>query len=61
MSKKYKKVCTTLNYTEHFFVLASAVNGFIWISDSSSLHVIPLGIMSSTIGLKICTITAGIN
>ena len=54
-------VCTTLNYIEHFFVLASAVNGFIWISDSSSLHVIPLGIMSSTIGLKICTITAGIN
>ena len=60
MSKKYKKVCTTLNYIEHFFVLASAVNGFIWISDSSSLHGIYLGIMTSTIGLKICTITAGI-
>ena len=25
MSNKYKKVCTTLNYIEHFLVLASAV------------------------------------
>ena len=25
MTKKHKKVCTTLNYTEHFLVLASAL------------------------------------
>ena len=25
MSKKHKKVCTTLNYTEHFLILASTI------------------------------------
>ena len=32
MSKKHKKVCTTLNYNERFFILASAVTGCISIS-----------------------------
>ena len=27
MSKKHKKVCVALNYTEHFLILASAVTG----------------------------------
>ena len=26
MSNKHKKVCKTLNYTEHFLILASVVN-----------------------------------
>ena len=29
MSKKHKKVCTTLVYIEHFLILASAITGCI--------------------------------
>ena len=29
MSKKHKKVCTTLIYIEHFLILASAITGCI--------------------------------
>ena len=32
MSKKYKKVCTTLNYIEHFLILASEITGCVSIS-----------------------------
>ena len=60
MSKKYKKVSTTLNYIEHFLILASTVTECISISASASLFSIPMGITSSTIGLKICAITSGI-
>ena len=28
-SKKYKSVCTTLNYIEHFLILASTITGFL--------------------------------
>ena len=54
MSKKYKKVCTTLNYIEHLLILASAVTGCILISAFASLPGIPKEITSSAIGLKIC-------
>ena len=27
MSRKHKKVCTTLNYIEHFFILATTITG----------------------------------
>ena len=27
MSKKHKKVCITLNYIEHFLILASTITG----------------------------------
>ena len=27
MSEKHKKVCTTLNYIEHFLILASVITG----------------------------------
>ena len=60
MSRKHKKVCTTLNYIEHFLILASTITGCISISAFASLIVIPMGIMSSAIGLRICTITTGI-
>ena len=60
MSKKHKKVCTTLNYIEHFFILASTITGCVSISAFSSLIGIPIGIKSSAIGLKICAIAAGI-
>ena len=29
MSKKHQKVCTTLNYIEHFLILASTITGCI--------------------------------
>ena len=60
MSKKHKKVCTTLNYIEHFLILASTTTGCISISAFASLIGIPIGIASSAIGLNICVITAGI-
>ena len=60
MSRKHKKVCTTLNYIEHFLILASTITGCISISAFASLLGIPIGITSSAIGLKIGTITASI-
>ena len=53
MSKKYKKVCTTLNYIEHFLILASTITGCISITAFASLIGIPIGITSSVIGLKL--------
>ena len=58
LRKKHKKVCTTLNYIEHFLILASAIAGCN--SLFTSLIGIPVGITISAIGLKICAITAGI-
>ena len=52
MSKKPKKVCTTLNYIEHFLILASTITGCVSISAFTSLIGIPVGILSSAIGLK---------
>ena len=60
MSEKHKKTCITLNYTEHFLILASTITGCVSVSAVASLIGIPIGVRSSAIGLKICTITAGI-
>ena len=60
MSKKHKKVCSTLNYIEHFLILASAIIGCILISAFASLLGIPIGTTSSAIGLKLCAIDRGI-
>ena len=60
MSKKHKNVYRVLNYTEHLLILISTVTRYISISMFASLVVIPIGITSSAIGLKICLITAGI-
>ena len=51
MSRKHKKVCKTLNYIEHFFILASTITGRISISDFAFLPGIPVEITSSTIGI----------
>ena len=59
MSKKYKKVCTTLNYIEHFLILGFTITGCLSISAFASLLGFPVGITSSPIGLKLCGITAG--
>ena len=37
MSRKHKKGCTTLNYFEQFFILATAITGCISISAFASL------------------------
>ena len=58
--KKHKQVCTTLNRTEHFLILASNITGCISISAFASLIGIPRGITSSATRLKSCTITEGI-
>ena len=60
VNKKYRKVCATLNYIEHFLILAPVVTGCVSISTFASLVGISLGVTSSVIGLKICAITAGI-
>ena len=60
MSKKHKKVCTTLNYIEHVIILASTITGRISISAFAFLLGITIGITSSAIGLKICAIGAGV-
>ena len=60
MNKKYKKFCTTLNYIEHFLILVFTITGCISISAFVSLLGIPMGIMSSAIGLKICAIAGRI-
>ena len=60
MSKKHKKVCTTLSYIEHCLILGTVITGCISISAFASVVGIPIGITSSGVGLKICTITAGI-
>ena len=54
MRKKHKKVCTNLNYIEHFLILASTITGHILISVFTSLIDIPIRITSSATGLKIC-------
>ena len=60
MSRKHKKVSATLIYIKHFLILASAITGQISISDLGSLISIRIGITSSAVGLKVCSITAGV-
>ena len=57
MSKKHKKVCTTLNYIKHFLILTSTITGCISISTFASLVGSPIGVTSSGMGLQICAIT----
>ena len=60
MSKEHKNVCATLNFIEHFLILASAITGSVSISAFAALIGIPIRITNSAIELKICAITAGI-
>ena len=60
MSRKHKKVCTTINCIEHFLILASTITVRISISVFAYLIGIPIGITSSAIWLKIFSITTGI-
>ena len=49
-----------MNYIEHFLVFVFAVSGCVFISAFASLAVVPVGIASSAVGIRICAITAGI-
>ena len=49
ISKKHKKVFTTLNYIEHFLILGSTITGCVSICAFAFLVGIPIGIMSSAI------------
>ena len=60
MSKKHKKVCRVLNYTEHLLIVISTITGCVSISAFASLVGILIRISSSKIRLKICVISAGI-
>ena len=55
MSKKHKKICTTLNYIEGFLILASIITECILISVFASVVGIPIGITSSAIRLTFYT------
>ena len=59
MSRKHKNVCATLNYIEHFLILASTSTRSVSISAYASLIGIPLEITSFEVALKVCTTTAG--
>ena len=64
MSKKHEKDCRVLSYIDHSFMLInqliSTVTECVSISAFASLVGVPIGIISSAIGLKICAITTGI-
>ena len=60
ISKKHKKVSTTLPYIEHNLILASTITGCISISAFPSLPGIPTAITSSAIRLQIFRLTEGI-
>ena len=50
MNKKHKKICIILNYSEHLLTLVFLLLLF--------LLGITIGITISSIGLKVCTVTA---
>ena len=60
ISKKYKKAYRVLNYNEDLLIFISTVTECVSISAFVSLVGIPKGATSSTTGLKICVIIAGI-
>ena len=60
MREKYKKTCKYLNYVELLLILASTVTLRVSISAFALLVAIPVGIMSSAVGVKICAISGGI-
>ena len=60
ISEKHKMICTTLNYIEHFLVVASTITRYVSISAFASLIGITMQIESSVIKINICTKTPGI-
>ena len=60
MSEKYKKKCKYVYYAEHLLILVSTNTGYDLISAFASLVHINVGITSSSVGINICAIMAGI-
>ena len=60
MSEKHKKICKCLNYVQHLLILASTITDCVLISAFVSLVCVPVDIVVSAVGLKICAIIAGI-
>ena len=60
MNKKHKKTYKYLDYVEHLLILISTVTGCVSISAFTSLIVVPVGITSSAVEIKVYAITAGI-
>ena len=60
MSEKYDNTCQYSSYLEHLLILVSTVTGCISITVIAALVAIPVGIRSSLVLIKLCTITAGI-
>ena len=60
MSKKHRKVSTTLNYFKHYLVLGSTITVCVSICAFAPLVAIPIGITSSAIRLKMCATSAAI-
>ena len=52
-------VCITVNYIEHFLILASTITACVSIPSFASLIGIPIGIASFGTGLKVCAIATG--
>ena len=49
-----------LNYFQNFLAFISAVSAWVSMSVFTSLVSVPVGIVSSAAGIKVCAITAGI-
>ena len=60
MNRKHKMVWTTLNHIENFPILASTITRCTSTSAFASLIGAPIRLTCSAIGLKICSIAAGI-
>ena len=60
LREKYKKTCKYLNYLENLLILVSTITGCVSISAFVWLVDINVGITSSSVGINICVIIAGI-
>ena len=60
MRKKHKKVCRVFSNIYHLLIVISTITGCVSISAFASLFGIPIGVLSSVIGLKICAVTVRI-
>ena len=60
ISNKQKNVCTTLDYVEHFLILATTVSEYTSTSAFASLFGILVRTASSAVALKVYAITARI-
>ena len=60
ISETYKKTYKYLNYIENLLILVSTITGCILISAFASLVDINVGVTSSSVGINICAIIAGI-